>query len=180
MIYQCHFKYQGLLTDGLLKLDDSGSELKVVWQWCFYLVPLTIPGNHKWRWHVLSHYLVNHILCSYDADYLLLLFSPNSHLTYPCLGEANGIRVSRGSVSSDAFKGRIVEGKQIRQLRTTKPLKTLPFNRECRRLKINGSLRQLSLAYSHKVKFETEVAEFLGTRKPTSNQTSRLCWYVFI
>ncbi|KAL8552626.1 hypothetical protein ACS0TY_001353 [Phlomoides rotata] len=112
---------------------------------------------------------------------LLSAFNQSSYLTYPCIGEANGIRVSRGSGSSDASMRRIVVGKQIKQLRTTKLLKTLAFNvtlvKERRCMKINGSLRQFSRAYPHNVMFETKDDEFLGMRKPIdgrSNQTSSL------
>ncbi|KAK4435127.1 Sodium/pyruvate cotransporter BASS2, chloroplastic [Sesamum alatum] len=84
----------------------------------------------------------------------------SSYLRYPFLGDPNGIRVSRGSISSVAFMRKTVEWKETRSSQRPRTVtSTLMLLKECHGLgKKGSSLGQFGLSYPQDVKVDKENA----------------------
>ncbi|KAH6794901.1 Sodium Bile acid symporter family [Perilla frutescens var. hirtella] len=94
-----------------------------------------------------------------------------SYLSFPFLGEANGIRLCKGSVSSAAFIRMSGKGKECGKLKTMTSNMTL--KKAIRSWKIKGSSRQVLITFPHNGYVDREYTEFLGIRKSMDARTSQ-------
>lgn len=99
------------------------------------------------------------------------------YLSCPFLGEANGIRLSKGCVSSAAFMRMSAKGNESRIGKLKSRASNMALIKESQGLRVKGSLRQFAIPYPQNVHVDGEYTTFLGIRKSMdvrTNQTNSL------
>lgn len=106
-------------------------------------------------------------------DMLNTCFVSPSYLNYSFLGEANGIRVSKGSASSVAFMRKSAKGKESQLGKPNTMASSMTLTRVNPSLKVKSSLRKLAITSPENVNVDREHFEFLGMRKLMDARTNR-------
>lgn len=121
----------------------------------------------------LSHFL--------SYEYAEYLFYFPSYLNYSFLGEANGIRVSKGSASSAGFLRKSAKGNESGLGKQKAMAFCMTLAKVNPSSKIKSSFRQFAVTYPYDVNVDREHSKFRGTRKLMDARTSQpfgLCRYI--
>lgn len=130
--------------------------------------------------YVYMTWFIKLVTCyaTFDLMVMLILVFSISYLSCPFLGEANGIRISKGSVFSAAFVRMSAKGNESRIGKLKSMASNMALMKESQSLRVNCSLRQFAVPYPQNVHVDREYTEFLGIRKSMdvrANQTNSLC-----